>query len=626
MRSDFYGRQARARRRTGALLLAFLMAVAAVVLALDVVIFTIVEYEPRLALACSLAVLAVILVGSSYRSMQLLEGGGAVARSLGGVRLDRNAADPQRRRLENVVEEMAIASGVPMPEIYVLEQESGINAFAAGLTSANAAVAVTQGAVERLDRDELQGVIAHEFSHILNGDMRLNLRMVGWVFGLMMLGQIGRIVLRHAPRARRGAGPLLLLAAAAVVIGWLGQLAGRILQAAVSRQRERLADASAVQFTRDPDGLKGALLKIAGLGTGSRIAAAGVDEVAHMLFAPGTHRIFATHPPLAERIRALDPGFDTDSLPAMAAAALRRMDEISGQGADAQSISHAMPATRAAVPADPAAIAALTGRPDTMHVAHARALRLALPESLRNSAGSGGRARALVLAVLLSGRAAVRVCQLNAIERALGAGERAAVEGVAPAADALAPFLRLPAVLQLFPSLRRLPRTERQDLLGLIADLARADARIEVFEYCLTRLLVSALRDELHARVPHGGRTLAGAAGELQVLFSVLAQQGAADERLARQAYEAGMHRLLPRQRPGYAPREDWPMALDAALERLERLHPYAKEALIEALVCTLAHDGLIGVAEAELLRTICTMLHCPLPPLLGRGPGDAGQ
>lgn len=617
MRSDFYGRQASARRRTRLLLLAFAAAVAAVVLALDAVIFTFVEYEPRLALSCSLAIVAVILVGSVYRSMQLLEGGGAVARSLGGVRVDRNAADLQRKRLHNVVEEMAIASGVPMPEIYVLEQESGINAFAAGFTSANAAVAVTQGAVERLGRDELQGVIAHEFSHILNGDMRLNLRMVGWVFGLMMLGQIGRVVLRHAPRARRGAGPFLLVAVAAVVIGWLGQLAGRILQAAVSRQRERLADASAVQFTRDPEGLKGALLKIAGLAAGSRLAADRVDEVAHMLFAPGMRRLFATHPPLVERIGALDPGFEAADLPAAVAAALRRMDEIAAGGSGDEPIAHAAPEMPGAAPADPAVIASQAGRPQTVHMAHAHVLRLALPESLREFAESGGRARVLALAVLLSGRETVRGRQLERIARALGAHERAAVESAVPAADALAPFLRLPAVLQLFPALRRLPRAERKDLLELIGDLARADARIEVFEYCLTRLLATALRDELQARVPHGRGTLAGAAEELRVLFSALAQHGAADERLARQAYEAGMHRLLPRHRPEYAPREDWPAALDAALERLDRLHPYAKEALVEALVCTLSHDGLIGVAEAELLRTICAIVHCPLPPLL---------
>ena len=172
-------------------------------------------------------VLGIIGLASLYKSLQLRGGGGVVARSLGGVRIERDTTDLKRKRLHNVVEEMAIASGVPVPEIYVLEHETAINAFAAGHTPANAAVSVTQGALDRLNREQLQGVIAHEFSHVVNGDMRLNVQLIGWLFGLLVVALIGRTILRFAPRGGRKSGGALLVAALAVmVLGYVGLLAG----------------------------------------------------------------------------------------------------------------------------------------------------------------------------------------------------------------------------------------------------------------------------------------------------------------------------------------------------------------------------------------------------------------
>src|SRR5688572_7472567 len=250
-------------------------------------------------------VITLLVIGgaSLFKTLSLRAGGGVVARSLGGTRIERGTRDPALRRLHNVVEEMTIASGVTMPEVYVLESEDGINAFAAGNTPADAAIAVTRGAITRLNREELQGVIAHEFSHVLNGDMRLNSKLLGWVFGLLVVAIAMRIVVQSVGRGRgRDKGGALVLGALAVMaIGYIGVFVGRILQAAVSRHRERLADASAVQFTRNPQGLVGALLKIAGVKNGSAIQSSGKDEVAHMLFAPGMARLFATHPPLSER-------------------------------------------------------------------------------------------------------------------------------------------------------------------------------------------------------------------------------------------------------------------------------------------------------------------------------------
>ncbi len=726
---DFYSRQAQARKQTRWLIVAFIVSMLLVAAALDLVLFTVFSFSspdlqegtftlspvqyalnhPGVAIFCTLLVLAVIGVASGFKSLQLREGGGVVARSLGGTLVGRDTTDFKRKRLHNVVEEMAIASGVPMPEVYVLEQERSINALAAGHTPANAAVVVTQGALDTLSRDELQSVVAHEFSHVLNGDMRLNVQLMGWLFGLLVVALIGRTLLRYSPRGRRGAPAVLAAAMAVMILGYLGLFFARILQAAVARQRERLADASSVQFTRNPGGLRGALLKIAGLSEGSFIREADGEQAAHMFFAPGVKRLLRTHPPIEERIREIDPQFNPKQLATLAANALKSVPAFSAAervqanpadlvrdptklatlAAAASAIAGAQPvgasgsvgsqpaaasgsvgsqpaaapgsagaqlaaapgsagaqpaaagpvnpdaaaveparAGAAAVepmgphatvaePVRPDAVAAKVGQLETVNIAQARELRLALPETLREFVESTGRARALVLALLMSRDDAVRERQLALLGKSISEEELAVVRATLSVASSLEPMLRLPALLQIFPALRRLPITDRQKLAKLSDDLIRADARVDVFEFCLAHLLATLLRDEIEARAPHGKVTLDHAEADLQVLFATLARFGASDERDARMAYEAGMQGVLPMRRPPYVAVEDWPQRLADALRRLEKLQLFAKKAVIEGLVKTIAHDEVLNVAEAELLRTVCAALHCPLPPLL---------
>lgn len=684
---DFYSRQAAARGQTRWLIFAFIVALLAVALALDFVLFTFLagrsvgyglsalDYaraNPQQVVLCTLLVMGVLGLASLYKSMELRGGGGVVARSLGGVPVSSDTADLKRKRLLNVVEEMAIASGVPMPEVYVLEQEPGINAFAAGHTPANAAVTVTQGALDRLSRDELQGVIGHEFSHVLNGDMRLNVQLMGWIFGLFVIGLIGRMILEVSPRNRRNSGGLVALGFAVMVLGYIGLMAGRILQAAVARQRERLADASGVQFTRNPQGLKGALVKIAALPEGSALVAADAEQAAHMFFADGLSRVFATHPPILERIRELDPHFDPRELEAAAAepdqeptaAEVAGHGGGAGQGAASQAsgggvlggvglglpLGGAAPrsrvaggglggvgqfaranvvpgavATGAATSNSPAShFATQVGRPDMAHIVHAQAVRLALPQPVRELTESPGGAQALVIALLISSDPAVRDQQLAMLSKSANAASLAVIQRVIPLAQALDPMLRLPALQRSFPSLRRSTVPQRKALAQLATQLIHADARIDVFEFCLAKLLETLLNDELDATAPHGTVTLEGAVNEIALLFSVLAQIGTQDERAARESYEVGISTVLPMRRPPYSPAADWAQKLSAALPRLEQLHPFAKKALIEGLVKTIANDEVLMEEEAELLRTVCALLHCPLPPLLPVIAGDA--
>ena len=355
---DFFARQAATRRQSRWMVFLFILAVVAIVVAIDFVVVTTVAVlavqddggllaspdlslsrYPMVVLFTTVVVLGTIGISSLVRTVSLAAGGGKVAEQLGGARVGADTTDPLKQRLRNVVEEMAIASGVPVPQVYVLEREAGINAFAAGYSPANAAIAVTRGALVNLNRDELQGVIAHEFSHVLNGDMRLSTRLIGLLFGLTVIAMIARTILRLAPRGsgsgRKGGGGVAVIFVAALVVlalGWIGLFFGRLIQAAVSRHRESLADASAVQFTRDPQGLRNALVKIGALGAGSRFVDADAEEVAHLLFAEGIGRAFATHPPLVERIREIDPALPAVGVRRGAAAHGRRARDGGGGG------------------------------------------------------------------------------------------------------------------------------------------------------------------------------------------------------------------------------------------------------------------------------------------------------
>jgi len=451
---------------------------------------------------------------------------------------------------------------------------------------------------------------------------------MGVICGILCLAIMGRILLHT--RGRKN--PLPLLGLALIIIGWVGVFFGRLLQAAVSRHRERLADASAVQFTRDPSGLTGALLKIAGLSAGSRLVTPNAEEVAHMLFAPGLNRLMATHPSLEQRLKELNPNFRASELPALAAAAVRDAQRLrqadagfARSDADADT-GTARPAPVSALAGNAAMIAAQAGTIASEQVQYAQRVRAAIPEGLRDFIDSADHARTLVLAVLVSKVPGAQAVQRRVLEEAWGPEFTAQVVAQGGLADALAPALRLPAVQQLFPALRRLSLAERQKLRDVVNSLALADARIDVFECCLTLLLAACLYDELEGAPLHGNASLLQETDSIHVLFCVLAAQGNGDAALAARAYEAGVSVVLPQQRPAFAEISDWPTELKDALARLVHLKPFAKKVLIEGMVRCIAHDRTLSVAEGELLRTVCAVLHCPLPPILGQeGLGQEG-
>jgi Zn-dependent protease with chaperone function len=612
---NFFDAQETARRKSGRLVVLFVAAVVAIVVVVYLVVAVAlvpggVRFDPLLFLYVALGVGLLVGGGSAFRIAGLRRGGPAVAELLGARRVSPDTTDPDERRLVNVVEEMSIASGTPVPAIYVMDGEDGINAFAAGYSTHDAAVAVTRGALLALSRDELQGVVAHEFSHILNGDMRLNIRLIGLLHGILLLAIVGRTVLYVGPRGGRGrgrdggAGWIMVLGLALLVVGYIGVLFGRLIQAAVSRQREFLADAAAVQFTRNAEGLAGALKKIADAGAGSRIANANAEELSHLFFADGISRAvggaLATHPPISERIRRLDPG--GTARPGEPAAV--REAAVSG----------APPAVpnRGVMPG--------IGVPTAAHLAFAAALLERMPASLLGAAHDPLEAKAVVLALLAASD--------GDDESIAGAARQLGVAGLEERVTQLLPLVReqgedarLPLVDLALPALQRMSPDEARRFHDTIAALVSADGRrVRTFEYALlhtlSRRLVRGDADRTAASV----RDIADARDALESILSAVAWAGSGDdEALAARAFAAGVDalpsrvgeiRLRSRETVGF--RE-----VDGALEVLDHASLAVRRATLEACAAAAGADGRLLRAESEMLRAIAESLDCPIPPVL---------
>jgi len=641
---NFFEQQAAARRGSGRLVLLFALAVFGIVLVLDLATLLFTGSWSATALV-TVGTLVVIALGSLYRIASLRGGGAVVAAQMGGTFVPEDTRDPSLRRLRNVVEEISIASGVPVPKLFVMEQEAGINAFAAGYGPADAAVAVTRGALDRLNRDELQGVIAHEFSHVLNGDMRLNIRLVGLLFGILMLSLIGQRILIYGRFGRsRDTTPILLAAVVAMIVGSIGVFFGRMIKAGVSRQREYLADASAVQFTRQTSGLAGALKKIGGLHEGSKLEdKAGAEEMSHMLFGEGVSLsgVFATHPPLVERIRRLEPGFDARQLQALQARWLASPPD--GMAEDVALGLAARDAQEPVVPVAPAPVRSggppplppvgshilvtppmVSGQvaaPGEDDYRRAHDVVESLDPQLRGLVRQRDAAIPLLLGLLLDEDTAVAARQRSEIVARCGeVVAQRAFELHREHLGRLHPSQRLPLAALAFPALRQRPRPELDTFLDTIEAMVHTDGRVSVFEYCLSKLLQVQVREALdpsrHARF--GRNKATGVRQEFATLLAVVADAGHPGQPMeAQRAYLAGLQRVLPRDHLAYAPPAEGVQALDAVWAPLDALAPPAKQVLVEALVDAASHDGKVSVAEAELLRTVCAVLHCPLPPML---------
>ncbi|MBU4461136.1 MAG: M48 family metallopeptidase [Verrucomicrobia bacterium] len=637
---DFFEWQDRSRFRTGVWVGLFALAVAAIVVALHFATAGVLALategdfaryagDPFILGAVALAAGAVIALGTAECLAELETGGFAVAEMVGGRRVALAGATDAEVRLMNVVEEMAIAAGLPVPVVCVLDRERGINAFAAGWSPDQAVVCVTRGALVQLPREEMQAVVAHEFSHILHGDMRLNTMLLGFLHGILSFGLMGRALLVGDTEDDEGFVPIahgrfafLTLVAGVLLtaIGYIGVVVGRLIKSAVSREREYLADAAAVQFTRNPVALARALRRIGGFVHGSRLRHARAEAVSHFLF--GRYDAdddilgwFATHPPLVARIRRLAPAFDGTFPPVPLEPGLYDFERP--ESPLALSPVGLRPSYTSTEPLDPVKFVAGIGAPVREHLDRAARLLDALPRGLREALHDPGRVGAILYALLLSREPGLRSRQLALVARRADAAVRDEVEAAYALVAAQPRAARLAMVHQTLPSILSLPETRLQVLADTVEVLATADQSIDLFEYALGHILARAIRSRHEGRArPVQVYGVLGAAREISVLLSALAWAGGGGGEAARASFdsaatrfgrEAGRLSFVPAASAGL---DD----ADRALRAAAGFSPDLKRTVVAASLFAVARDGRIDADEAELLRAVSAAMDVPVP------------
>ncbi len=651
---DFFGRQDSARKRTHLLVALYIAAVlltCTAVAALAIVAGLILHDDAAgkgpdlgslMLFGAAGAAAAAILIGggTAYRISELRGGGASVAISLGGRPIDHSTQDEDERRVLNVVEEMAIASGVPVPPVYMLEQEHSINAFAAGYSPGDAVIGVTKGCVHGLNRDELQGVMAHEFSHILNGDMRLNIRLIGILGGIVLLSLAGYTLMRatyygSAVRSRENKAlpVILLIGVGLIVIGGIGSMFARLIQAAVSRQREFLADASAVQFTRNPDGIGDALRRIGGGSSRSVIQNAHSREMSHLFFGNAVKHAtlfgsaLASHPPLKQRISRVLPKWDgsfLQPLPPKSKPSPKKRPP--GPREKLEAIMHERMGGMPTGPAAALPLLALIGTASAEHADHARSLLDRIPRAMKDAARDPYGCRAVIYALLMhwgtEGSALKR--QFDILDSRGDTGVATLVRSLAEDARKLDPDLRLPLIDLCLGALALLSETQHNAFRTTMYELAMADNQLTPREWALMRIIETHLDERHGVRKPAKVRFYAlGQLGpQLSAMLGAIARTGTREPGEAEKSFEAGAEIL--RQAKGMIPdlalpaaKDRTPAKLDRALTDLRELAPRMKQRLLEAAAVIVAYDHEVKPAEADLLRAFADLLGVPMPPLL---------
>jgi Zn-dependent protease with chaperone function len=634
---DFFDRQEQARKKTIRLILLFVVAVILIISSVYVAITGIYYigsasipgksasfafWEPMRFMIIFMITLCVILGASVYKMSELTGGGYRIAEMLGGRKIVGNTSDFNEKRLMNVVEEMAVASGMPVPDVYVMDRESSINAFAAGFDFDDAVISITRGGLLLLNRDELQGVIAHEFSHILNSDTNINMHLMGWLHGILLLSLAGQGILRGLKYARgRGSAYIAALGVALLVLGSIGMFFGKLIKTAVSRQREYLADASSVQYTRNPSGLSGALKKIGGLSFGAVLKHPRAAEASHIYFSDGLGEnwfaLMETHPPLIKRIRRLDPSFD-GIYPRIEAIPIAEPAVVAQVKADLKPDETAPKIYSAA-----AAVAILEtiGSPLKEHADIARELLGELPAPVRTATKEVSGASTVIYLMLLNWHDTIREKQLTVLRESEASDIVREIEKLSPHFPTLSLRVRLPLLDLALPALRNLSADQYRMLKINIDSLIAADEKLSFFEYILRHILFSRL-DAYHMKAEKKVAhiySVRGVIRECSIVLSLLARLGRDNEEEAALAFSHGKRILRePKIDFAFLSAEDCTLKkLDKTFDTLARTSPVIKKKVLAACLECLMFDKTIMVKEVELFRAVVEALGCPIPPWL---------
>ncbi len=633
---NFFNAQDKARRSTARLVFLFALAVLSLIILTNLLVagaFVYMDMHPgqhflplllqnldkKTIALVTLGVTLLILLGSIYKILLLSKGGPAIAEMLGGQLISRSTNDKEEKRLLNVVDEMAIAAGMPVPRVYLLP-EHGINAFAAGQSHNTAVIGITRGALQTLNRDELQGVIAHEFSHILNGDMRLNLRLIGVLHGILLIGIVGEYILRsirHRSGKKDNAAAILLIGLGLMIIGYAGTFFGKWIKASVSRQREYLADASAVQFTRNSNSIAGALKKIGGLEYGSQLQNPSAAEYDHAYFATGVSdwlsSMFATHPPLDKRIKAIEPEWDGNYIvPAAKATASEEQDS------DRRNPFMAVAGASAAVVIASEQILQQIGTINQNNIDYARQVLLTLPADLKNAAENPWSARAIVYTLLLREQKN-RDLALKQLHQHADATMPPLVEQLLPLSHTLDDTLMLPLLELSVSALQELSKEQYQTFRKTIKKIIAADNKVDLHEWIIQRMVLTQLDEHFALRKPAVPRhALLGAVKtEAETLLSLIAYiEHPDDSSLARHAFDRGK-KDIGAAALNIVPRESLSLdTLNQAVDRLMELKPLLKARFLKGCAAIILADGKTTRKGVEIFRAVAMNLDCPVPPL----------
>jgi Zn-dependent protease with chaperone function len=639
---NFFESQDRVHKNTTKLVILFALAVVTLIIMTNLLVMMVFGYlsseqlanhgtamqtmDWQVFLTVTTGVAFVVITGSLYKIAALSGGGKNVAEALDGQLIPQNTKDLHQRKLLNVVEEMAIASGTPAPPVYLLADEAGINAFAAGFSPRDAVIGVTQGTIEQLSRDQLQGVIAHEFSHIFNGDMKLNIRLMGVLHGILILGMIGYYILRFGSHGRsrsKNGGGILALGIGLMVIGFAGTFFGGLIKAAVSRQREYLADASAVQFTRNPDGIAGALKRIGGAEFGSAVENPGAPEVSHAFFAQGISgfmaSLSATHPPLKKRILAIDPHWDGDFYYKDLVedlAAEEKTQKVKTQPKENRSRDK-----MAAVVAGAAVLSAIDqiGNPKQETIDYARTLLAELPTDIKESAREPFGARAIIYSLLLDNENDIRAKQIQQLKNHADPDVYALTLKLMAQINELDAQFNLVIIDIAIPALKQLSLSQYKAFKENLIALIQMDSRVDLMEWSLQKILLNHLDGHFfklsHAR-PRYAHTKQ-VRGEIEMMLSVMAYAGHRKRSEAEQAFQAAA-KMLELKELKLLPQKNISVAgLDKALKKLAKLKPLLKPRILKACAASVVHDQQVLPVEVELLRAFSDVLDCPMPPVI---------
>ena len=566
--------------------------------------------------------LSLILLGSALQWFNLSGGGPSVAKMVSARSVSSIKHNEKITQFTHVVEEMSIASGTPVPQLYVMERESGINAFVAGYQIEDTVMVVTQGLLDNLDRNEIQAVTAHEFSHIFNGDMRLNMRLISLLSGILMIGQFGRFLMHAGARSSRsyrsnknsGGLPLIIGGLVIWLIGSIGVFFGRLIKSAVSRQREFLADASAVQFTRNPDALASALNKI--LEHSSVLHSRHAEDMSHLCIGSASNQnsLFgnlATHPPLIDRITRIAPSFLTRIKHA------KKHDEVFNKEPYSQS-NMATSSFNAGISAGALltseAIISGVGQSQNAHLQVAKQLHQQIPDTLKTLLHQSTGAKSFSIALILR-----EIKNPDELEKAIAmtdSYDRLPVTELLPWVRNMPVNLRLPCIDICMPTLKQLEHPQRHSFIKVIESLAKLDKNINTTEWLVISQLRTHLLTNKVIRKTSSIGSLKAVNKEIQTLLSALVFTDS-DLAQATQSYKTAIASfdlkngwLMSRDAVGYT-------EISTALWRLKELNYLLKRPLLQACADIVLTDALLSTEEYELLRVISDTLGCPLPPLI---------